>query len=516
VGVQPGPPELAEAAGESGGLAHQAASGVAWLTLQKWAVRIFGFVTIAILTRFLAPADFGTVAAASTVLPFFYLLADLGFTAYVVQAEEAGPRVLNTSFWFSALAGGALFGLLLAVAPLMGPVFGSPQVVPVLQVMAVTVVLTALASVPTAILRRSMRFRAVAVQSGIAAVIAQVVAVAMTLTGQGVWALVAQVVVSQACATVLAWVAAGWRPGWTFSRQEFRRMAKFGTQVVGVEFVAMSRAWGEAAIVSATLGLATLGYLNIAQRLVAIVQDLTGAALIPVSTVAFARLRSFVDRLRQAYLKALRLTYGLMAPPLVVLAVAAPLIVPIVFGDGWAPSYQAAQILALAGSITVGASLDHGLFYGLGKPGRWFLYALATDVLTVATTAFCTRWGLIGVATGFLVVSLAATIFRWFLVARLLSSPVRQIAGPFGFLAVALVVSGSAGLGVARITGGLADIWVVVLVVIAIGVSHLAVMATMARPAIHDILRLLARSQWLGRLPVVSKYKEVADDPEIT
>ncbi|WP_141881772.1 oligosaccharide flippase family protein [Homoserinimonas aerilata] len=158
-------------------IGRQAASGVLWLIVQKWAIRITGFVTIAVLTRFLSPEDFGTVAAASTMLPFFYLLADLGFAAYIVQADTTDRRMLSTGFWFSTVAGLLLAGALILCAPLVGLVFRSEQIVPVMQVLSLAVVFTATASVPMALLRRGMRFRAIAAQGSVAAVVAQVVAV---------------------------------------------------------------------------------------------------------------------------------------------------------------------------------------------------------------------------------------------------------------------------------------------------------------------------------------------------
>ena len=97
----------------------------------------------------------------------------------------------------------------------------------------------------------------------------------------------------------------------------------------------MLRAWGEAAVISGTLGIAALGYMSIAQRLVQVVQDLTGSAIVPVTTVAFAKIREARDRLRDAYLRAVRMTYAVLSLPLTVIAVTAPLVVPIVFGDGW-------------------------------------------------------------------------------------------------------------------------------------------------------------------------------------
>ncbi len=481
---------------------RQAAAGVLWLTVQKWAVRLSALVMIAVLTRYLSPEDFGVVAAASTVLPFFYLLADLGFAAYIVQVEHAGRRLLSTAFWFSALAGVLLAGAVVAAAPLFGLAFDSDDVVPVLQVLAVAVLATALGSVPTAILRREMRFRTLAIQGTVASVVAQVVAVAMVLGGAGVWALVGQVLTGQGMTALLAWTAARWRPSFVFSREQFVVMARFGSQVLGVECVTVCRQWAETAIVSVGLGMAALGYLNIAQRLVLIVQELTGAALLPVTMVAFAKIRDSAERLREAYLRALRMTYAILAPPLTLLAVAAPLILPLVFGDGWDESVPLAQILAFAGIMVVGATLDHGLFYGLGRPGRWFGYALAIDVLTVAVTAVTVRWGLVGVAIGFLGVAAVATVSRWFLVARLLGARPRALAGPFGFLAVAVPAGAATGWLVMTATAGLPAIVRVGLIGIAILAAYGAVTIWLAHRVVTDIARFLPGQDgidYLGR-----------------
>lgn len=484
---------------------RQAASGVFWLTVQKWVIRLFGFVMIAILTRLLTPEDFGVVAAASSVLPFFYLLADLGFSAYIVQADTADRRMLSTGFWFSTIAGLLLCGLVAGLAPVFGSVFGSDEVVPVLQVMALAVVLVAVASVPIALLRRAMRFRALAVQGTIAAFVAQVIAVTMAFTGFGVWALVGQVLGTAAVTAVLAWMTAGWRPSFAFSRTEFTTMARFGSQVLGVEFVGMCRVFAETAIISGALGMAALGYLNIAQRLVQIVQDLTGSALLPVSSVAFAKIRDSAERLRRAYVRALRMTYALMTPPLTVVAVASPLIIPIIFGKGWTESAPVAQILALAGIVVVGATLDHGLFYGLGKPGRWFVYAVVVDACTVATTAVTARWGLVAVALGFLVIAVLATVSRWFLVARLLEASPRTPAGPFGFLVASVVVGFGAGWAALALSDGLLPIVRILIVGFAVLVADLVLVRLLARPVFDDVVETLSRFGRGTRIPAPQK-----------
>ncbi|MFF2271644.1 lipopolysaccharide biosynthesis protein [Agromyces sp. NPDC058136] len=493
---------------ETGSIGHRAASGVLWLTVQKWAIRISGFISIAVLTRLLSPEDFGTVAAATTVLPFFYLLSDLGFAAYIVQADTVDRRLLSTGFWFSLIAGLGLAVVVIAAAPLFGLVFQSAEFVPVLQVLALSVIFNAVAAVPMALLRRDMRFRALAAQGGIAAVAAQVVAIVMSIAGAGVWALVGQTLTSVLLTAVLAWAAARWRPSFAFSRRDFSSMARFGGNVLAVESVALGRAWAEAAIISSALGMAALGYLSIAQRLVQIVQDLTGAALVPVSTVTFAKVRGDSERLRSAYVRALRVTYAVMSPPLLLLAVAAPLIIPIVFGDGWEESWGLTRILALASILVVGANLDNGLFYGLGRPGRWFAYALVVDVCTVAATAVTAHWGLQAVAYGFLVVAALATIGRLFLVARLLRTNAGSLAGPLGFLTAAVVGAGVAGWLVLSVTADLAPILRIVLVGLAVLAAYLVVIRLLARQVIDEMTGYLGRFAWTDRFRTLVLRKE--------
>lgn len=436
-------------------LGRRAATGVLWLAAQKWAIRVSGFVTLVVLTHQISPRGFGVVAAAMTVVPMVYLLSDLGFSTYLLQTDEADQRSLSTAFWASVLAGFVLSLGLLAIAPLLAVAFRTPDLVPVLRALVLSVVPTVLAGVPLALLRRAMAFRAVAIQALVAAILAQVVAVVTALLGGGVWALVSQIVVSQWVIAVLAWRSAGWLPSWSLSPRQFRVMAVFGVRVSGVDFIASSRVWAESWIIAASLGTTALGLFNISQRLVQVAQELAAASLTPVSTVVFARVRDSAVRLGATYLKALGLVYAVVSPLMVLLVVTGPVLIPALFGHRWQHSVLPAQALAIAGIITLGAMLDHGLYYGLGRPGAWLAYSVMVDAATVATTAVAVRWGLGGVAVGFVGVAVVATVVRWVLVSRLVGMRASAVARPFLTMLVPTVVTAMVGTVLLRSMSGL-------------------------------------------------------------
>jgi O-antigen/teichoic acid export membrane protein len=497
---EPGPPEGAR------GLWGRAASGIVWTTAQKWIVRIGGFATIAVLTRQLDPADFGIVAVATSIMPVVYLLSDLGFSAYIVQVKEADDRLISTAFWYSTSAGVLLGGLLVLGAPLLSALFHLPSLTSVLLGIAPAVVFGACASVPMALLRRRLEFRLLALQGGIAALVGQVVAIVMALTGFGVWALVGQLVVVQFLMLGLAWISARWRPRAQFSRHEFMTMAHFGANVVGVDVISLIRLWIENAIVVAVAGATGLGYLNIAQRLIQVTQDLTASAIVPVSTVVFAKIRESAEELRSGYLRALELSYIVIMPVMIFITVGAPQIVPIVFGGGWDASIWPARWLAIAGVLTLGAMLDHGLFYGLGRPGRWLVYSAAIDGLTAATTVALIWFGISTVALGFVGVALIATVVRWFMVARLLGLSTWAVARPFVTTALAGTGAAFAGIDVAelaRLNGGLPDLLLLALEGIAIVLVHLGLLRLLAPASFRAGLDLL-RNRVLRRRQVTT------------
>jgi O-antigen/teichoic acid export membrane protein len=473
-------------------LGRQAATGVLWLAAQKWAIRVSGFLTLVVLTHQISPRGFGVVAAAMTVVPMVYLLSDLGFSTYLLQTDDADQLSLSTAFWASVLAGLVLSAGLVAIAPLLAVAFRTPDLVPVLRALVLSIVPTVLAGVPLALLRRSMAFRAVAIQALVAAVLAQVVAVATALLGGGVWALVSQVVVSQWVIAVLAWRSAGWRPSWSLSPRQFRVMAVFGVRVSGVDLVASSRVWAETWIIAAGLGTTALGLFNISQRLVQVAQELAAASLTPVSTVVFARVRESRTRLGTTYLKALGLAYAVVSPLMVLIVVTGPVLIPTLFGHRWQSSVLPAQALAVAGIITLGAMLDHGLYYGLGRPGAWLSYSVVVDAVTVATTAVAVRWGLGGVAVGFVGVAVLATVVRWLLVARVVGLPVVTVALPFATVLVPTVATMLIGTLLLRSASGIgSEAATLVVTVVGTLLVNLVLLRLFAARTIGDGLMLV-------------------------
>ncbi|WP_421741996.1 lipopolysaccharide biosynthesis protein [Cellulomonas sp.] len=487
------------------GLGREAATGTLWLAAQKWVVRLSGLVTIAILTRQLSAREFGVIAAATALTPFVLLLSDLGFTTYLTQAGELSKRTLDTAFWLTISAAIVLGGALALGAPFAAALLGVPEATDVIRVLAATVVVVVAGSVPIALMRRRMEFRRLAVQGTVASVAGQIVAIALALAGYGVWALVAQVAVLQVVGTSLAWITARWHPGLSFDRRDMVTMGRFGISVVGVELIDAGRYFAETAIIARGLGQVPLGYYAIAQRLIQVAQDLAAAAVVPVSTVVFAKIRSSPERLASAYVRATRITWGAVVPVMGFLAVGSTVVIEALFGDGWEPSAPAAQALSVAAILTMGAVIDHGLFYGTGRPGTWLVYAIVVDAVTLAVTAIAAPHGIAAIGWGFAAVAFAATVARWVLLRRLLVVRLRTLSAPLFATLVPAALAVAAAWATMRWAEGAPAVLTAAagaLVVAVVYVPLLALLAPSTFTAATDILPLPRRLRLLiGKMP---------------
>ena len=202
----------------------------------------------------------------------------------------------------------------------------------------------------------------------------------------------------------------------------------------------------------------------------------------------FAKIRDSRDRLLAAYLRAMAIAYALVSPLLTVVVVAAPLLIPLLFGNQWGSSVRVAQALALAAILTLGATLDHGLFYGLGRPGTWLVYAVAIDALTVIVTALVVSRGLDAVAVAFVGVALIATAVRWVLVGKVLNCPTPRVARPFGSAAVATAVSALAGHLVLQAVTNWPTIVALIVTTAVIVITSLFVVGLLQKPILEYCL----------------------------
>jgi len=185
-------------------------------------------VSVTVLSRLLAPADFGLFAVVAAVLAIAGALGDLGLSVAAIRERSLTREQWTALFWINVAVGAALTGLLLALSPLLADLGGHP-LLRVLLVAAAPVFLLNGVSIQYRVeLARRARFGALAVVETVAPAVGLAVGVAWALVGPGPWALVAQQVVGPLVLAVLAAAVVRRAPGLPRRRPGVRRLVRLG------------------------------------------------------------------------------------------------------------------------------------------------------------------------------------------------------------------------------------------------------------------------------------------------
>ncbi|MEA2677029.1 MAG: polysaccharide transporter, family, partial [Chloroflexota bacterium] len=370
-------------ASATGALQGRVARGLTWTLLDTWGSQVLGLVVFVLLARLLTKDDFGLVAFAAIFVSFASLLVDQGLGDAVVQRPTLTRRQLDTAFWASMAAGVVITvaGVVLAIP--IAVLLGEPQLEPIIQVLSVTFMLTALSSIQTGLLRREMAFGSLAIRRIVAVVVGGVVGVGMALAGYGAWSLVGQQLAAAAISVVMLWAVTPWRPSRAFSGQDFRELFGFGIRVVGGDFLNFISRNSDNLLVGVFLGKIPIALYTVAYRILDTSQVLLINAARKLIFPTFSRLQHDPERIRRAYSRINRASSALTLPGYVGLALVAQEATVTLFGNKWAESGPVAAVLFLIGPVLTVQAFSGALFNAVGHPEVTLRFRLVTTITNV-------------------------------------------------------------------------------------------------------------------------------------
>jgi polysaccharide transporter, PST family len=465
-----------------------AASSVLWTVLESGGMTGVSLVTLVVFARQLAPAELGSAALALSLVSLLTLPVEVLFQDALVQRREAGQKHFDTAFTVSLGLGVGLSALCWLCADLVGAAVGDPQAAAALGWMSLSLPASGLAGALVARNRREFRFRDLAVCSFAGRLVGGCTAVAIALLGAGVWAPVAQQVLSVALPAALLWAATPERPRLGFGRNEFRDLFGFGLRLLGTNAATMVMPRLFMLQVGVVLGTQAAGYFNLAFRAVDVLRDVATTAIWRVVFPLFSRLGEAPRLLRRAFAGAAETTCALGFPIFAGLAAVAPDVVAVVFGPKWLAAAPIVVALCGVAMIHLVRLYAWAAVVALGRP----LHPLPGQFVEAAVVL---AWPLLGPASAG--VAAAAWVLRavvaWPVDAWMLrrASGLDPKAQNRGLPSIALVAGAMAG-GVVALGAALPDSLPGALrlaVLVAFGAAFYAALLALAR---RDIVRRLA------------------------
>jgi O-antigen/teichoic acid export membrane protein len=420
--------------------------GLLWLLSGRMASAVLSLLSTAVLARLLTPSDFGVFAAALVVLALANVLFDGAFGVNLVRKAELRDEDIRTTLT-TALGIAALVTISVCLmAPAAERFFGFLGLALVQSAASAAIPFKAVFAVASAQLQRERRFSAIAAASLLGQFCGYILlAIPLSLTGAGVWALAAALVTSAAVEAAVGTILVrlSFRPCW--DRQALRDIA--GTSLFSLSHLFNWAAnAGANTVVGRLMGAADLGLYSRGWKLLDLIVAATATPLSKVLLPAFAQLNGQPEQLREAFLRILGIVLPAYALLSVLFALQSPAIVELVLGNQWSGAIPVVQILFAALLPRCAFKVSENFAMAIGRSSaaaaRQGIYA----ALMAGGALLGTRYGVSGVAIG---VSAAVSIFY------LLSM---SYAVRIGRIRISSVVSLHARAALLALCAGLADL----------------------------------------------------------
>jgi O-antigen/teichoic acid export membrane protein len=324
-------------------------SHLRWSYLSTASSALMQLVAAATITRFLQPADYGLAALAMLCYSMTGYFTQLGVGRAIVQKPGLTTGNIRAGFTLAMATGITGFIILAAISPLLGLYFRQPRLPLVVIVFGLNLIFQSAGMVAAGLLRREFRIRDLAICEFLAYLLSTFgIGLPLAMHGFGVWALVGSNVSQPVIAAIAYFYARPHPIKPTLNRADYTQITGFSAKASftttiealsgSLDMIVMGRIVSPLAIglYNRSLTLSTQPGYNISMGLTRVFQP----------TIARA-----AERGREECLSLLlaneRQLMSLVIPFCAGAAIAAPTIIPVIFGKQWALAVPVYQILCL-------------------------------------------------------------------------------------------------------------------------------------------------------------------------
>lgn len=330
-------------------------------------LQLINFTVSIVLARLLMPEDFGLLAMVNIIFIFSNLFLDAGFGAALIQRKRVLDVHYSSVFYFNIFIGVILTLITYFSAGLIGGFYEQPKVIPLVEVMSFTFIISSLTVIQNIKFKKELDFKKRAIVRFFSTIISGATGVLLALNGFGVWSLVLQLLVNRSFFLIIIWFKSNWRPSFLFSWKALKQLWGFGSNIFFNDVLAVIFNKADVLIIGKLFPIATLGYYQRARSLESLIMDFTTSSLMQVLFPVFSSIQNELTRLKAIVFKAMNLLSLLIFFIIGLFYLSAEEIILLLFTEKWIAVVPYFKILLLSSYIGPFSSLFVNIILGRGE-----------------------------------------------------------------------------------------------------------------------------------------------------
>lgn len=322
-------------------------TNIIWRFLERSGSQVVSLVVSIILARLLSPSEYAPIA----LVAIFITLADVfihkGLGTALIQKQTADRLDYSSVFFSNLVLSLILYVIIFLTAPFLAGYFNMPVLKNVMRVLGVQVIVAGISSVVNAYVAKHMMFKKVFVTNLAAVIISAFVGIAMAMMGYGVWALVAQQMVSNVFGVILLICVLHFSVDFKFSMQRVRALLPFGIRILISGLVDVGFREIRKLIIGKKYSPDDLAYFNKGATFPQTAISTINVAISTVMFPALAEMQNDHEKLLGNTRLTLRITAYIYFPIMAGLFMIAPLFISILLTDKWMPCVPYLQVYCI-------------------------------------------------------------------------------------------------------------------------------------------------------------------------
>ena len=362
-------------------LKKKAAAGMVWTALQKYSTMFIQFISGIILARLLTPYDYGCIGMLSIFMVLAEAFIDGGFGSALIQKKKPTQEDYSTIFFWNLGMAAVMYAILYFTAPAIARFYDIPLLSKVLRVQALVLFIYAFNIIQKNQLRKKLNFKLLSIITITTSLVALGVTIFMAYKGFGVWALVAQNLITAAIPAIVFWFYVKWRPIRTFSWASFKELFGFGFYMFLTHLINSFSQQIQGLLIGKVYNPSTMGYYSKAHATEKLASTSISNIMTQVTYPLYAEVQD--DKAAMAnMIKRLTSTLAYVTFPMmfILLLLAKPIFL-ILYSDRWLESVPYFQILCVAGLAFCLQSVNLQSISAIGKSKVMFLWTLLKRIV---------------------------------------------------------------------------------------------------------------------------------------
>ncbi|MFZ4747561.1 MAG: oligosaccharide flippase family protein [Sphingomonas sp.] len=370
--------------------------------------------TVLVLARFVGPAEFGRAGIAVAISAIIQTILLGGMPDAIVRAPSAHTRLTDSVFWSVLALGACGAAVIAAIGLATGSWWQDPRLGALIAVQGLTTLAVAAAAVPTGLLLRKMRTRALVNRTAMAKLAGLAASVGFAFAGYGAWAVVFGNLFSQGFG-LLQLLTSMRRPRWRVDDPALAQTLQLGVLAGAQQTLGTLATRGFVLAFGIAYGAHAVGLFNFALRLVEESCGLVITTLRRVTVTSFAAAkRSGVD-MKPLFVRGTNVIAYATAPLFLGGAAVAHDAVELLFGPQWLGAVPALQLMLCMWVLRSTRMLVNAIMVVDGRQralvGFGLIGLAATAIAFFVSLPFGERWTTLSYAATLFGVVFGGTAF---------------------------------------------------------------------------------------------------------